>query len=95
MNEKDKKKALKNQFKQQELNAFRQSLPISVDLFEQLFDFLDEHLDQETGVDFSLTRKFCDENDLNFATLQAWLIQNGAGDDAEVLWNVEEQFEKL
>ena len=95
MNEKDKKKALKNQFKQQELNSFQQSLPMSVDLFGQLFDFLDEHLDQETGANFRLTQQFCAENDIDFATLQAWLIEHGADDDAEVLWNVEEQLEKL
>lgn len=95
MNDQNKKKALKNQFKQQEADSFQQSLPISVDLFEQLFDFLDENLDQGTDADFSFTQQFCVENGIDFELLRSWLIANGAGDDSEVLWNVEEKFEKL
>lgn len=95
MENQDKKKALKNQFRQQELDSFQQSLPMSVDLFEQLFDFLDKNLDQETDANFSFTQQFCVENEIDFELLRNWLVENGAGDDSEVLWNIEEKFEKL
>ncbi|SOD81683.1 DUF2695 domain-containing protein [Spirosoma fluviale] len=95
MNEQDNKKALKRQYKQQQLDEFRQSLPMSVVLFEQLFDFLDKNLDEESVADFNLTQQFCIENEVDFEPLKNWLVGNGTGDDSEVLWNLEEQFEKL
>ncbi len=95
MNELNNKKALKNQYKQQQLDEFRQSLPMPVVLFKQLFDFLDENIDEEGETDFSLTQHFCVENGIDFELLKNWLVENGAGDDSEVLWNLEEQFVKL
>jgi hypothetical protein len=95
MDEKDNRKVLKNQYKQQQLEDFRQSLPMSVVLFRQLFDFLDENLDEETGTDLSFTQQFCIDKGIDFDVLRSWLIENGGGDDSEVLWNIEERFEKL
>ncbi|GAB4030352.1 hypothetical protein [Spirosoma jeollabukense] len=95
MNEQDNKKALKSQYKQQQLDEFRQALPMSVVLFELLFDFLEENLDEEAETGFNLTQQFCIENEVDFELLKNWLVKNGAGDDSEVLWNIEEQFEKL
>ena len=92
MNDKDNKKALKNQYKQKQSEVFQQSLPMSATLFEQLFGFLDENIDEGTGTNFTLTQQFCDENGIDFEPLRNWLIENGAGDDSEVLLNVEEQF---
>jgi len=46
MNEKDEKKVLKSQYKQQETEKFRQSLPISVDTF---WHFLFAHLRLNIG----------------------------------------------
>lgn len=94
MNEQDNKKAFKNYYKRQLLDEFRQSMPISVFLFKQLFDFLEENLGEEK-TDFSLTQQFCAESGIDFNPLRNWLVENGAGDDFEILWNVQEQFEKL
>lgn len=94
MNNKDAKKALKNQYKQKAANNFLKSLPMTVSLFKGLFDFLDKQINDETETDFDLTMQFCIDNEVNFEILKNWLIENGAGDDTEILWNIEEKFKE-
>ncbi len=86
------KKALKNQYKQNAVNQFLSSLPMSVNLFRSLFDFLDNQINKDAGSDFSYTKQFCITHGTNYEVLKNWLIENGAANDNEVLWNIEEKF---
>lgn len=67
------------------------SLPMTVGLFEQLFDVLDERL-AEDPCDHSLrlTEEFLAECDLDTEEVLVWLAERGGTCDCEVLANVAE-----
>ena len=65
------------------------SLPMSTDLFEQLFELLEERLGDD-GCDHSLrvTEEFLSESDVDAEEVLLWLADHGGSCDCEVLANV-------
>ena len=93
MNKDEKRKALA-EYKRRQKEAFLASLPMSEELFRELFDYLDEQLeDQGCQDDLCLTRAFLADQDCDSEAVLDWLEDQGAGCDCEVLANIEEQFD--
>lgn len=92
--EKDKRKEILRQLKEKEKAAFYSSLPMAKDIFQQLFDHLDENLGDECDDELTLTTQFLQEKGIeNIDKVVEWLNNNGGYCDCEVLANVEEKFE--
>ena len=81
------------EYKQKQRETFLASLPMSPELFQLLFDFLDEQL-EENGCQhrFTLTEAFLEANLVDSTPVLDWMLENGAGCDCEVLCNIEEKF---
>ena len=93
--EKEKKKKLLAEYKQQQKKEFEASLPIPRETFLDLFDFLDQELESLTcPADFTLTISFLKGRDLEVEMILEFLEANGAYCDCEVLFNVAERFEE-
>lgn len=90
--DKAKKKELLKQYKKQQREKFISSLPMPVEGFMALFDYLDIDYEKCEG-DLRKTIAFLEENHYPVEKVVDWLRKNGAGCDCEVLFNVEEQFE--
>ena len=89
-----KKKRLRADYKKQERQKFEESLPLSRELFFDLFDFLDVQLEYQTCQDdFLLTQTFLEEHNVDVETVRDFLEANGAYCDCEVLYNVADLFE--
>ena len=56
--EKEKKKKLLAEYKQQQKKEFEASLPITREIFLDLFDFLDQELESLTCYDAFLLKKY-------------------------------------
>jgi hypothetical protein len=95
-NEIERRKQIKKELREKAKLEFENSLPISRDKFTQLFDFLDEKLDEYACDDsLKLTNEFLLENKFeNVNVIKNWLQENGGYCDCEVLNNVEEMFEE-
>ncbi len=91
--DKEKKKMLLQQYKENQKNAFLNSLPMSVEDFKKLFDFLDESED-DCENSFNQTLQFLNTIECDFDAVLRWLAENGGGCDCEVLYNIEEIFEE-
>lgn len=91
--EKEKRKEILNRLKTEEKNKFLDSLPIDKHLFQDLFDFLDNELEEGCNHDFQITEKYLNSNNLPVSKVLDWLRENGGYCDCEVLFNVEEKFE--
>ena len=92
--DKEKKKKLLAEYKQQQKKEFEASLPIPRETFLDLFDFLDQELESLTcPADFTLTRSFLKGRDLEIEVILGFLEANGAYCDCEVLYNVADLFE--
>lgn len=91
--DKAEKKRLKQEFRKREKQEFIDSLPISQELFKQLFDCLDDRL-QEQGCNHTLdiTLEFLENNNIPTNNVVGWLNEHGGYCDCEVLANVEEHF---
>ncbi len=94
--DKNKKKELMRKYAQEQKNAFENSLPFDKTMFEQLFDYLDEMLEQD-GCDDTLkyTTKFLNDNNLPVEKSLDWLNENGGYCDCEVLANIEDKISEL
>ena len=93
MNKDEKSKALA-EYKRRQREAFLASLPMSEDLFRELYDHLDEQLgEQGCQDDLRLTEAFLTDHGCDADEVLEWLEDQGAGCDCEVLANVEEQFD--
>ena len=93
MNKDEKRKALE-EYKRRQKEAFLSSLPISAELFQELFDYLDEELSEEgCQDDFRLTRAFLESQGCDTEAVLEWLEENSGGCDCEVLGNIEEKFD--
>ncbi|WP_027625642.1 DUF2695 domain-containing protein [Clostridium lundense] len=94
--DKNKKKELMRKYAQEQKNTFENSLPFDKTMFEQLFDYLDEMLEQE-GCDDTLkyTTKFLNDNNLPVEKSLDWLNENGGYCDCEVLANIEDKISEL
>jgi hypothetical protein len=95
MNEKERKKQLIKEFKHKQKEEFEQSLPMERILFEKLFDYLDNKLEENDCDDTNkLATQFLKKNKIeNIQTVLSWLSENGGYCDCEILANVEEKFE--
>jgi len=94
MMDKARKKKLLKQYRDEQKAKFIASLPIPLEGFLALFDYLDA-LDEECEGDLRLTITFLEENHYPIDEVVDWLRHHGAGCDCEVLFNVEEQFDNL
>ena len=93
MNKDEKRKALA-EYKRRQRDAFLSSLPMSAELFRELFDYLDEELSaQGCQDDLRLTTAFLEAQDCDAEAVLEWLAENGGGCDCEVLGNIEEKFD--
>ena len=93
--DKARKKELLKDYKAKEKQSFLESLPTDEEVFWELFDYLDEHLEEQDGCDhsLSLTRAFLETKGVEVERILEWIVDNGGGCDCEVLYNVEERFE--
>jgi hypothetical protein len=91
--EKERRKALQRQVRDQERSLARAAQPLPDDKLRELFDVLDQEL-SSAGCDHSLrhTRTFLQSAGAAPETVIPWLIQHGGGCDCEVLANVEEHW---
>ena len=85
----DKKQMLKAWKASQKAEA-REGFPAPVDVLEELFDCIDEAL-EERGCDhtYRFTRKWIESTGLQEKTIVPWLQSNGGYCDCEVIANVE------
>lgn len=93
--EKERRKQIMNELREKQQKAFEQSLPINRIIFKNLFDYIDNQL-EENGCDDTakLTTEFLKKNKIeNIETILNWLAANGGYCDCEILANVEEKFE--
>jgi hypothetical protein len=90
--EKEKRKELLNRLKVVEKNKFLDFLPIDKQQFQDLFDFLDNELEEGCNLDFQITEKFLNSKNLPVSKILNWLKENGGYCDCELLFNVEEKF---
>jgi len=93
MDKNERKRKLK-ELKEAKKAEFEKSLPISRDLFEELFDFLDEQV-EENGCDHSvkITTSFLNRHNVLNESILNWLEEHGGYCDCEVLMNVKNTFE--
>jgi hypothetical protein len=91
--DKTEKKRLKREHREKLKQAFFDSLPMSKELFNQLFDFLDEHL-EVSGCrrDLQLTSDFLKNKNISAESVVSFLREHGGYCDCEVLGNVAENF---
>ena len=94
--DKIKKKELMKKYAQDQKNTFENSLPFDKNLFNQLFDFLDE-MSEKDGCDDTLkyTTKFLNDNNLPEEKSLDWMGKNGGYCDCEVLANIEDKISDL
>lgn len=91
MDKRRKKELLKN-FKNDEKSEFRESIPFSIEIFKELFNYIDTELGSY-GCDDTLkyTKKFLENNNLPWKKIIEWLEENGGYCDCEVLANIEDK----
>lgn len=94
--EKARRKQIQRELQEIARIKFEQSLPTSHELFQNLFDFLDEVLEKNTCDDsLKLTKQFLNSQNIqNREEVENWLKENGGFCDCEVLYNVEGLFEE-
>ena len=94
-NELERRKQIARELKLKAKQEFNDSLPVSVENFKALFDYLDKQL-SENDCDHSLKFSIGFLQSLNLDNIQLiieWLKDNGGCCDCEVLANVEEKFD--
>jgi hypothetical protein len=95
-NEIERRKQIKRKLREKAKLEFENSLPMSREIFTQLFDFLDEKLGEyDCNDSLKLTTEFLKENHIEtISEIENWLQENGGYCDCEVLNNVEEMFDE-
>jgi hypothetical protein len=90
---KQRRKDMLRQWKERERATARAALPLPDDHLQALFDALDREVPAR-GCDHTrrLTREFLERDGLPVDAVFAWLDQQGAFCDCEVLANVEEHW---
>lgn len=93
--EKARRKQIQRELQEKAQAEFEKTLPISRELFQNLFDFLDEELEGNACNDsLKMTKQFLEfQNIQNIEEVENWLKETGGFCDCEVLYNVEEFFE--
>lgn len=90
--EKQRRKDLKRQWKQQEQARLEAGMPLSHEDLTALFDYLDEALADGCDRTLRFTRSYLASRNLEEERIIPWLVERGGGCDCEVLANVEDQF---
>jgi len=92
--EKSQNRRLKYEYREEQKRAFFNSLPMPRELFQQLFDFLDEKLVDETVCSHNLllSAEFLSSENVMAEPVLSFLEEHGGYCDCEVLYNVEEKF---
>src|SRR5690242_4262304 len=92
--EKEKRKQILSDLREQQRQVFEQSLPMSPTLFNELFGYLDELYEKEGCDDtLKLTEQFLKNTRVsNVPEVLQWLQNHDGYCDCEVLANVAEQF---
>ena len=95
-NEKERRRQIRKELQEKAQIEFEKSLPISHEIFQNLFDFLDGKIEENDCDDsLKMTKQFLETNHItNIEEVENWLKENGVFCDCEVLYNVEEKFEK-
>jgi len=79
-----------------EHNKLVESLPMSLELLEQFFGYLDDNLTEDkSGNPYQFTESFCKQQDLEVEKVKAWAGQFGASNDTDILWKVEDVYEPV
>jgi RNA polymerase-binding transcription factor DksA len=93
--EKERRKQILNELREKQQKEFEQILPMDRETFENLFDYLDNRLEENSCDDTNkLTLEFLVKHKIeNIETVLNWLAENGGYCDCEILANVEEKFE--
>ncbi|RYY95771.1 MAG: DUF2695 domain-containing protein [Chitinophagaceae bacterium] len=93
--EKEKRRAAHDFLRREAAATFESTLPMARALFEDLFDHLDEVLEEEECDDtLRYTKAFLEESGVaDPARVAAWLMAHGGRCDCEVLARVQEQFD--
>lgn len=94
--DKSKRKELQKKYVEEQKKDFIENIPFSPSLFESLFNYLDEVL-EEHGCDDTLkyTERFLEDNELPVEKSLNWLRDNGGFCDCEVLANVEDKISEI
>jgi len=74
---------------------FIKNLPIEKEVFLELFDFLDFKLgEMECNHNYQLTKEFLKSKNIENDKIFDWFREQGGYCDCEILFNIEERFEK-
>jgi hypothetical protein len=91
---KDKKEMRK--LSEGEHNKLVEALPMSLELLEQFFGYLDDHLTEDkSGNPYQYTESFSSENGLDVGKVKEWAAAFGASSDTDILWKVEDVYEPV
>ena len=92
--DKSEKKKLAKQWRENEKQAFFDSLPMPQEIFGRLFDYLDEQLGKRgCSHDLANTAEFLRDNNIDLDDVREWLHNQGGYCDCEVLANIEQHFD--
>jgi len=94
--EKARRRQIHKELQEKAQIEFEESLPVSRELFQKLFDFLDEEFEiNDCDDNLKMTKQFLESQHIqNMEEVKNWLKENGGFCDCEVLNNVEERFEE-
>jgi intein/homing endonuclease len=87
MDKKEKKK-LKAQYKQNEQDTIRSSIPMSIEELKSLLSFLNRAEAPECNHTLKETNEYIKLHNLDPNKIVPWLIEHGGGCDCEVIYNV-------
>lgn len=86
--DKKRKKELKAQFKNDEQEEIRASIPISVDNLKDLFTYLNRGSAPECNHTLRGAIEFIESRNLDLEVIIKWLGEHGGFCDCEVIYNV-------
>ncbi|MCW0481090.1 DUF2695 domain-containing protein [Gaoshiqia sediminis] len=93
--EKERRKKLHRELAQKEQEEFFNNLPTDKDVILELFDFLDSELgERDCNHDYQLTEEFLKSKNIVNEKIFDWFREQGGYCDCEILFNIEERFEK-
>ena len=94
--DKQERKEVIGELKRKEQERLLSILPMSQKFLKSYFDYLDLELSNSyNGNSLKLTEEFCNINKLEFEKVKEWAVEFGGYDDAEILWNCEDEYEFL
>jgi hypothetical protein len=86
--DKDQKKKLKAQYKNNEQDEIRASIPMSIDNLKDLLSFLNRESASECDHTLKESIEFIESRKLNPEVIISWLGEHGGFCDCEVIYNV-------